>query len=242
MWIALLLAVASSAPEAKPNSADEARQIIQRGIEAHGGEKQLEKLSQNWRAKVRGTKGSLKITCEMVNGAHRRSRVTMTLHSLIPVDVTVVDNGEHAWSRIAGFTNEVTGKDLAEMRDGQYRHHVRNLVPLLHEPGFDLAVLPEITVSDQPAVGIRVKSKGHRDIDLYFDKSSGLVVKTESRVLPPGKPPIVLEQILSDFRDFDGLKFAMKVTKFENHKLSSIEEYVDIQFVDHIDDHEFDKP
>jgi hypothetical protein len=182
------------------------------------------------------------MTGEMVNGANRKSKITIALHTLIPVYVTVVDNGEQAWARIAGFTNEVKGKDLLEMRDGQYRHHVCNLVQLLREPGFDIAVLPEITVADQPAVGIRVKSTGHRDIDLYFDKSTGLKVKTESRVLPPGKPPIVLEQVLSNYRDFDGLKFSMKVTKYENHKLSSVEEYVDVQFVDHIDDHEFDKP
>ena len=36
-----------------------------------------------------------------------------------------------------GFTKEVTGKELAEMRDGEYRHHVRNLLPLLREPGID---------------------------------------------------------------------------------------------------------
>src|SRR4029079_11611179 len=128
------------------------------------------------------------------------------------------------------------------MKDGNYRHHVRNLLPLIRERGIELSLLPETLVSGRPAVGIRVKSKGHRDIDLYFDKDTGLVVKTESRVLPPGKPPIVLEQILSGYRDFDGLKLATKFTKFENQKQTSVEEFVDITFVDHIDDGEFEKP
>jgi len=237
----LLLAVVTATPQPKPDSAAEARQIIQRGIEAQGGEKQLERLSRNWRAKARGKAGSLEITGESLTSGSK-GRLTTTLHSLIPVNVTVVDNGDRVWRSIAGITSEVTGKDLEEMRDGQYRHRVRNLLPLLHEPGFELSVLPEITVSDQPAVGIRVQSKGHRDIDLYFDKSSGLVVKTESRILPPGKPPIVLEQILSNFRDFDGLKLPMKFTKYENKRLTSVEEFVDITFVDKFDDHEFDKP
>src|SRR5262249_28364388 len=142
----------------------------------------------------------------------------------------------------AGFTNEVTGKDREEMLDGGYRHRVRNLLPLVREPDFELSLLPEITVAKQPAKGIRIKSKGHRDLDLYFDKSSGLVVKTESRILPADKPPIVLEQILSNYRDFDGLKMATKFTKYENGKLTSVEEYVDFTFVDRIDEREFEKP
>ena len=52
----------------------------------------------------------------------------------------------------------------------------------------------------------------------------------------------MLEQILSNYRDFDGLKLATKFTKYENHKQTSVEEYVDIKFVDHIDDREFEKP
>ena len=105
-----------------------------------------------------------------------------------------------------------------------------------------MTLLPETTVAGQRAAGIRVQSKGHRDIDLYFDKTSGLVVKTESKILAPGKPPIVLEQILSNYRDFDGLKLATKFTKFENKKQTSVEEYVDLKFVDKLDEHEFDKP
>jgi hypothetical protein len=147
----LLLVAVTAAPQPKPDSAVEARIIIQRGIEAHGGEKQLERLSKNWRAKARGKAGSLEITGETLQASGSKGRLTTTLHSLIPVNATVVDNGDRAWRSIAGITSEVTGKDLEEMRDGQYRHRVRNLLPLLHEPGFELSVLPEITVSDQPA-------------------------------------------------------------------------------------------
>jgi hypothetical protein len=43
-------------------------------------------------------------------------------------------------------------------------------------------------------VGVRVQSNGHRDIDLYFDKESGLLVKTESRILDKAQQEVVLEQ------------------------------------------------
>jgi hypothetical protein len=178
----------------------------------------------------------------MVTAENHKSRVTTTLHSWIPVDVIVVDDGDHVWRRIAGMTNEVTGNDRADMRDGVYRHHVQELLPLLREPGFTVSRLPEIVIDSKAATGIRVQSSGHRDIDLYFDNGTGLLAKTESRILQPDKPPIVLEKIVTNYRDFDGLKLATKFTKFENKKQTSVEEYVTIEFVAHIGEHEFDKP
>jgi hypothetical protein len=239
----LLLGVTTAAPQAGPGPPLEVRKIIERGIEAQGGEHQLEKLSKPWRGKIKGKAGMLEITGETLQNSPTQSKIATVLHAgPLSTEVVVISNGDKTWRRIAGFTTEITGKELEEMNDGKYRHHVQDLLPLLREPGIELSLLPVTPVSGQPAAGIRVRSTGHRDIDLYFDKGTGLVVKTESRILQAGKPEIVLEKILSNYRDFDGLKLATKFTKYENRKQTSVEEYVDIKFVDHIDDHEFEKP
>ena len=239
----VLLSIPGTDPQAKPDSAVEIRTIIERGIQAHGGEKQLEKLSTPWRSKVKGTAGKLEITGEILQRSPTQSKISSVIHlGPIATEVVAVSNGDKSWRSLAGFTKEITGKDLEEMQDGGYRHRVRNLLPLLRDPGLELSLLPGAMVSNQPAQGIRVNSKGHRDVDLYFDKTTGLVVKTESRVLTPDKPPVVLEQILSNYHDFDGLKMATRFTKYENGKQTSVEEYVDFTFVDHIDEHEFEKP
>jgi hypothetical protein len=241
----LLAAIALLATAADANTtAVSPRAIIQRGIDAQGGEEKVAKLVNGpWRAKVKGKAGWLTITGELFH-APPNGKITTTLGppGVAGAEVVVVTKGDRTWRRILGITGEVTGKEREEMLDGGYRHHVCNLTPLLRETGFQLSVLPEATVSAQPATGIRVQSQGHRDIDLYFDKTTGLLVKTESRILQVGKPPIVLEKILSNYRDIDGLKLAMTFTKFENKRQTSVEEYVDFQFVDHIDDREFEKP
>jgi hypothetical protein len=243
LTLLIAIGVVTSAPPAEPDSATAIRKIVERGIEAQGGEQQLEKLSKPWRGKVKGKAGMLDCTGEMLHQSSTQSKVSTVLHAgPLSTEVVVVSNGEKTWNRIAGFTNEVTGKDLEEMKDGNYRHHVQNLLPLLREQGIELSLLPETSVSGQPAAGIRVRSNGHRDIDLYFDKGTGLMVKTESRIRQAGKPEIVLEKILSNYRDFDGLKLPTKFTKFENQKQTSVEEFVGITFVDHIDDREFEKP
>jgi hypothetical protein len=238
-----LVGVTTATPQAKSGAALEIRKIIERGIEAQGGEHQLEKLSKPWRGKIKGKVGMLEITGEMLQNSPTQSKISTVIHAgPLSTEVVVISNGDKTWRRIAGFTNEITGKELEDMNDGKYRHHVQNLLPLLREPGIDMSLLPETSVSGQPAAGIRVRSKGHRNIDLYFDRSTGLVAKTESRILQADKHEIVLEKRLSNYRDFDGLKLATKFTKYENHKQTSVEEFVDIKFVDRIDEREFEKP
>ena len=220
------------------------RQIIERAIEAQGGEEQVAKLIKPWRAKVKGKAGLLEINGEILHQSLNKGQVSTTVGiGPLATEAVAVSNGNKSWRRIAGFRSDVTGKELEEMEDGEYRsRRVRFLLPLLQEPAFELSRLPDAVVSDKPARGIRVKSKGHRDVDLYFDNGTGFLVKSESRITPSGKPAIVFEQISSDYRDFGGVKMATKFTKYENHKLTSVEEIVDLAFVDQIDEREFEKP
>lgn len=218
------------------------RQIIERAIAAQGGEAQVAKLVDgSWRAKVKGRRAKMEIAGEIVHQGLNKGRIsTSSSWYGLTLKVVVVTNGDQAWRTINGVTREVSGRDLDEMRDGGYRsRRVRFLLPLLREPGFTLTSLPETMVATAPATGVRVNREGHRDVDIYFDTATGLLVKIESRLVMPGKPPVVLEQVCSGYREFDGVKLATKFTKYENGKVHSIEEITDLLFVDHIDDEEF---
>jgi hypothetical protein len=70
-------------------------------------------------------------------------------------------------------------------------------LPLKREKGFKLEPLGEVEVKDRPAVGIRVLSKGHRDINLYFDKKTHQVVKTERRVIDDNGMEVSQENFLT---------------------------------------------
>jgi hypothetical protein len=223
---------------------EEPRAIVERAIKAQGGEEQVAKLTKAWRAKVKGTRGKLSNTGEMLYQAPGQMRIATSIEvGDVKIPIIAVLNGDKGWQHINGQTREVTGKELEEMKDGAYRsREVRFLLPLVKEPGFTFSLLPDQEVSERPATGIRVQKKGHRDIDLYFDKENGLLVKTESRILNPEKKELVLEQIFSEYKDFDGVKLATKFTKYENGKLQSIEEITEMTFVDQIDAQEFAKP
>ena len=48
------------------------------------------------------------------------------------------------------------------------------MVKLVKDKGYELALIGEVKVEDKPAIGVRVSVKGQKDINLFFDKQSGV--------------------------------------------------------------------
>jgi len=239
---AFLTASATAEDAADPSGG--ARALVERGIAAQGGEEQVAKLLKAWHAKVKGTAGPLQLTGTISHQGPDQGRIATQLdRGGQKIEVVVVNDGEHVWQKIGDKTRVIAGDELKEMQDGGWRsRHVRFLLPLLTEKGVELTMLGEAKVADRPAVGVRVKSKGHRDVDIFFDKESGLLVKTKSRVKSPDNVETVLEQVFSDYKDFDGVKLATTFTKYENGKQTSVEQITELRFVDRLDPKELAKP
>ncbi len=190
-------------PAIRSAAADDARAVIERAINAQGGAEQVARLTRAWRAKVRGMRGERVTTGEMAYQSPDQMRIqtTMEVDNRTMTFVGVL-NGEKGWQSINGQTRAVEGRELEEMRDGAHRsRRVRFLLPLLKEPEFTLSVLDDKEIIERPTTGVRVQSKGHRDIDLYFDKESGLLVATESQVVDPTGKVLTLRQVFSEYKD-----------------------------------------
>jgi hypothetical protein len=92
-------------------------------------------------------------------------------------------------------------------------------------------------------VGVKVSSKGHRDVTLYFDKGSGLLVKTERRALDPkSKQEVPEERVISDYRDLDGLQSPRKAVVTMDGKKVMEAEATEVKFLDKLDDSVFARP
>jgi len=76
-----------------------------------------------------------------------------------------------------------------------------------------LTPLGESKVGDSDVIGIRVSSKGHRDVSLYFDKKTSLVLKSEFNVkdLMAGDKEIMQEVVYSDYKEAQGMKYPGKM-------------------------------
>src|SRR5262249_15827176 len=99
------------------------------------------------------------------------------------VTLLYVLNGNKAWLQVAGETMALEAQELEDLKEELYAEHVQTLVPLLRDKAYALDALGEVKVNDRPAVGVRVTSRGHKDLNLYFDKATGLLTRSERRAL-----------------------------------------------------------
>jgi len=108
---------------------------------------------------------------------------------------------------------------------------------------FDLALLPEVLVDKKPATGVSVRSRGHKDINLYFDKQSNLLVKVRRRFDDPMTGEATDEErTIQEFQDIQGIKTSKKVVVFRNGKKYIDMELVEAKYLEKVDDREFAKP
>src|SRR5262249_14708385 len=133
-----------------------------------------------------------------------------------------VVNGDKVWMKINGQEAMLADDkdEIAEAKEGSYAGWVATLLPLTKEKGFVFAALGEVKVDDKPAVGVRVSHKGHRDVNLFFDKDKGWLVKAETVVkdLMGGGGEVTQESLYSDFKEVNGVQRSMKLVINRNGK------------------------
>src|SRR5262249_8374773 len=136
------------------------------------------------------------------------------------------------------------GEDIVkEIKEAIFLMQMGGLASLKDKEKFKLTPLGETKVNDKPAVGIKVESKGRRDVGLWFDKESGLFNKIERRTMDfMANQEVSEERIITAYRDIDGLKTAKKVTVMRDGKKFLEAEVEEVKFLDKIDDGEFAKP
>jgi hypothetical protein len=118
---------------------------------------------------------------------------------------------------------------------------VESLAPLLVGDTYKLELIGEAKVSDKPAVGVRVSAKGHKDISLFFDKESGLLVKTQKRTKEAGVE-VDEENFYSDFKEIDGVKLPMTLKILHDGKKFLDAKVTEAKLLEKLDDDVFAKP
>ena len=133
-------------------------------------------------------------------------------------------------------------KRSRQMKEQKYAEDLDRL-SFLNEKVIELSPLEETKIDNKPAVGVFVKSKGHRDVKLYFDKSSGLLVKRQHNVLDPVSGKEVSQEVLfSDFQDKDGVKHYRKIAAYRGGKKLFEGKVTELEFFDKLEDKVFARP
>ncbi len=224
----------------------EARAVIQKAVQALGGDTAAARL-QTMRTKAQGSlslnEQSATFAVEFTTHSPGRARMDMEISvGDAKINLTRARNGDQAWETINGQTHDLDPRQKAEILAWGRLFDARNLLPLLKDKAYTLAPLGEIQVNGRPAVGVKVSAKGQTDLDLYFDKTTMLLVKSARWSLTPAGKEVSLEILYSDYKDSDGVKQPMTHRLLHDGKKFIDMEVTEVRLVDKIADEEFAKP
>ncbi len=154
-------------------------------------------------------------------------------------------SGNKGWTKINDDVVPMPADELAENQAELYVSWLTRLVPLEKDMAFKLAPLGEVKVEGKAAVGVRVTHAGKRDVNMYFDKTSGLLVKHEYQVKDVkggGNKEMNQETFLADYKGANGAKFPTKVYINREGKKYVEAEMTDYRLLESLDDAVFTKP
>jgi hypothetical protein len=228
------------AAPARANEKD-ARAIVDRAIKAHGGAAALTRAAQCKRTDT-GTQRlqgkDVPFTSYVARSLPDKMRLQIDLDR--KVKTTIVLNGDRGWQTEGGPATSLPTQLVRELREEAYLCWLTTLVPLT-KSGFTLSTVPDIKVDGETAAGIKVVSRGHHDVHLYFLKSNGLLVKLDCSSTQAGNK-VYKEYFYSNHREFDGIRMhTRELVKYDGQKWTafSISDYT---FPEKIDLSTFNKP
>lgn len=230
---------------ARADEKTDAKAVVDKAIEAHGGEAELKKLNAT-SSKIKGTIHAMgmdiEFTGDISNQAGDRVRVEIDAEvggqKFRIVNVFDKDKG---WVKFANDSKEMDKDQIAEAREQGHAGNLANLLAL-KDKTFGISLVGEDKVGTTPAMVIRVSRKDYRDVTLFFDKKTHLLLKTEARVKDEGTGQEVSQETLySDYND-KGLKQPKKLTIKRDGKPYMEAEMTELRVDEKFDDSTFGKP
>lgn len=239
--VGVALVAAALAGWARADEPKDARAVIEKAVRASGGAKAVAKTrARTWTSKgtYYGMGGEVPFTATHAMELPDKFRFE------VQGFMTMVVNGNKGWVQMNGETQQMNKDQLANAREGMYVGRVAELVPLLKDKGFKLTLLGESKVGKTAAIGVKVAHAGHKDVKLYFDKESGLLLKAEARVKAEeaGGKEVKQEEELSDYKEVDGVKMPTKTVIRRDGERYVEAENSDYKFPKSLPEKNFEKP
>jgi hypothetical protein len=206
-----VLAAATLAPAARADDATDAKALVAKAIKAANWPDDTRPQNLTWKDNGTLTAAGIKLPytaqwAARLPGAYRFEMSAEFMGQKI--QMWFVADGDKMWESANGMTREVTGEKKEYSLHQGYQFWVQTLAPLLHDKGFKLSTAGEKDVGGKPAVGVKVERDGKPPITLYFDKATGLMVKSETRVADEfqGWKEVPNEVYYEDWKDVGGRK------------------------------------
>jgi hypothetical protein len=222
---------------------EEIKAIVDAAIAARGGEAKLKGVrAAVWKSEgispARTTRASL---YGQVPGQFRleserfeNGRVTLFIKII---------NGDKGWTSEGGRIRPMTKDEMTEVKQTFYFKHLDATLLPLRDKEVRISRMGESKVEGRAVVGLKVSRKGMPDAQLYFDKQSMLLVKSEHEVLDKTTGKKVRHEIVyDDYQVVDGVKFARHTRRYQEGKPTGDVRITQFELRPKLDDHLFKPP
>jgi outer membrane lipoprotein-sorting protein len=226
---------------------DEARKVLDNAVKAHGGADLLKKLkdkSAHQTAKITVAAVNADVKMETFAGDDKFKHVINITVNGMDIKQEVCFDGKEFWIAINGkvFQTLKTEKELEPLKEAIYAEKVIGKA-MLGDKSVECSFIGEGKVEDKPAMGVRLASKGHKDVSVWFDKKSGLMTKIENRGVDfMSGTEVAEEKIITDWKEVDGYKRPSKISVIRDGAKVVEIEISEIKLIDKLEDSTFTKP
>jgi hypothetical protein len=214
--VALALALVPLAARPAPaGEAADAQTIIDRAIEAAGGEARLSRFkAAEWTCKGTGHASTAlgftdRYFVQWPEQFRHESAIEVKGRKL---ERALVLDGEQGWIKQDGSTVPMNDATVAELRDKVHVLRLAATLLPLKDKCITLKPLDDVKIDGHPAAGVCATCAGHPDLHLYFDKEKGLLLKCERVVNDPLLGKVSEETFFDDYYEVAGVRVARKVS------------------------------
>jgi hypothetical protein len=224
---------------------DDAKAVLEKAIKARGASTASKAtiIRGKGNFNVEGMMADFKLESWAQLPGKDRTIISFSLNGM-NFEIINVLSGEKGWRSFMGQVEELPADEVKEQQFSMYRETVTELAPIKQDKAITLNSLGETKIRDKAVVGIQVSKKDLPDINLYFDKATYQLVKSEHQ----GKHPIAktegkLEVYYTDVKELaPGAKVPYKLEMHFNGEKFMDFELTEVQVVDRHDDSLFTKP
>lgn len=198
-------------PAVRADDAADARAIVEKAVKALGhkpGDK-LEAISWKDNGKFSGGGMTMPYTGEFAYQWPDKYRFAVNADiEGMKLTFIAAASGDKAWESALGMTQEMTGEKHEYFMNQVYNLGVTSQLPLLTDKSYKLATAGEKEVNGKKTVLVTVTRAKKPTVTLYFDKTTGLLAKSETKVKDEfqGWKEVTEEVYFGDYKDVNGKK------------------------------------
>jgi hypothetical protein len=200
----------------RADDAMDAKAIVAKAIKAIGTKGDDKSAVTTWKDKGMFTGGDFKMPYTgdwAFQGPDKYRFAVSGDFGGMKIDFLVVVNGTKAWESSMGKSQEITGEKLEQTLAEVYQLHVLSLLPLVTDKEYKLTTAGEKDVNGKKAAVVKVARDKKPTVTLYFNKESGLLVKSEMMVKDEfqGWKEVIDEGYYEDYKEVGGRKVFTKM-------------------------------